>query len=187
MTCGPECAGAVAGAVGNATTQGINWMNGQAVSAWNFVAYTALSALGGKVAGTVVPYVFKSYVSNPAKGAIGEAMIWLDLVGSRREIPQTQVRNGVDKSTFDFGYSAAGTFIESKFGTTGLSSVQRTAAGNLGDAFELQSWNYSAVSGIASSSLVAGAGGAKHGGAAGGFLLYPNRPNTNQMQSVYAK
>jgi hypothetical protein len=25
------------------------------------------------------------------------------------------------------------------------------------------------------------------GGAAGGFLLYPNKPNTNQMQSVYAK
>jgi hypothetical protein len=24
-------------------------------------------------------------------------------------------------------------------------------------------------------------------GAAGGFLLYPNKPNTNQMQSVYSK
>lgn len=25
------------------------------------------------------------------------------------------------------------------------------------------------------------------GAAAGGFLLYPNKPNTNQMQSVYSK
>lgn len=25
------------------------------------------------------------------------------------------------------------------------------------------------------------------GGADGGFLIYPNKPNTNQVQSVYAK
>ena len=24
-------------------------------------------------------------------------------------------------------------------------------------------------------------------GAAGGFLIYPNKPNTNQLQSVYSK
>ena len=28
---------------------------------------------------------------------------------------------------------------------------------------------------------------ANAGGAAGGFLIYPNQPNTNQLQSVYAK
>jgi len=50
-----------------------------------------------------------------------------------------------------------------------------------------QSRNYSAISGIAGSSFAAGASGFDYGGAAGGFLLYPNKPNTNQMQSVYAK
>ena len=25
------------------------------------------------------------------------------------------------------------------------------------------------------------------GGAAGGFLIYPNKPNTNQIQQVYSK
>lgn len=60
VTCGPACAGAVAAAASNATTQGINWVNGKAVSAWNFVADTALGAVGGKVAGTVVPYLFKT-------------------------------------------------------------------------------------------------------------------------------
>ncbi|MHB1173906.1 MAG: hypothetical protein ACYCZJ_02115 [Sulfuriferula sp.] len=31
-------------------------------------------------------------------------------------------------------------------------------------------------------------GGASFGsGAAGGFLIYPNKPNTNQMLGVYAK
>ncbi|MBY0578586.1 MAG: hypothetical protein K2P57_06025 [Burkholderiales bacterium] len=32
-----------------------------------------------------------------------------------------------------------------------------------------------------------GLGGGAFPGAAGGFLLYPNKPNTNQMQSVYSK
>jgi hypothetical protein len=50
-------------------------------------------------------------------------------------------------------------------------------------------WDYSNISGIAAGSFSAGAGGYDFGGAAaaGGYLLYPNKPNNNAMQSVYSK
>jgi hypothetical protein len=183
VTCGPMCAGATAGAVSNATTQGINWAQGQAVSAWQFVTDTALGAVGGKVAGKVVPYVFKNYVSNPVKGKIGEALTWVDLNATGRGAAWNDpAPNYFGKSTFDF-LTNAGTFVEAKFGTAGLNRGSQTTAANyyssLGQ-FELQSWNYSTVSGLAGSSFAAGSAG-------GGFLLYPNKANTNMMQSVYAK
>ena len=190
VTFGPACAGATAGAVSSATTQGINWAQGQAVSAWNFVTDTAMGAVGGKVAGTVVPYFFKTalpnlvgtYNANQIKGGIGEGMTWLGLVGSGRGIPKGPAANDFGKSSFDWKLPG-GTFVESKFGTAGLNRGSQTAAadfwGSQG-AFELQSWAYPTVSGIAGSSFSAGSAG-------GGFLLYPNKSNTNQMQSVYAK
>lgn len=186
VTCGPMCAGATAGAVSSATTQAINWAQGRATSALNaagdFLIDTALGAVGGKVAGEVVPYVFKNYVSNPIKGAIGEAMTWIDLTGSGRGIVGRQVQNNFGKSTFDF-LTNNGTFVEAKFGTSSLNRGSQTAAANFWEsqgAFELQSWTYSTVSGIAGSSFSAGIAG-------GGFLLYPNKFNTNMMQSVYSK
>ena len=39
----------------------------------------------------------------------------------------------------------------------------------------------------ASFSEIAGMGGASFTGADGGFLIYPNKPNTNQVQQVYSK
>lgn len=41
------------------------------------------------------------------------------------------------------------------------------------------------VSGIAGSSISAGAAGSF--GAAGGYLIYPNKSNNNQLRGVYAK
>ncbi|WP_232417770.1 RHS repeat-associated core domain-containing protein [Methyloversatilis thermotolerans] len=196
-TCGPVCAGATAGAVSSATTQAIDWVQGRASSALNaagnFVIDTALGAVGGKVAGEVVPYLFKNYVSNPIKGAIGEAMTWLDLTFSGRGVSGSQVgntffgKNGRE-STFDFR-TADGTFVEAKFGTSQLNRpTQKTAADYWAglDQFELQTWSYPIVSGIGGSSFSAGAAG--YGGSAGGgFLIYPNKSNTNMSQTVYSK
>ncbi len=191
VTCGPACAGATAGAVSSATTQGINWAQGQAVSAWRFVADTAMGAVGGKVAGEVVPYLFKTTLpnlvgtgtANQIKGKIGETMSAIGLVGTGRSF-STQVENGVVRngqpSTFDFGLSGFRNFVESKWGTANLSSAQREAAQIPGTSLTTHYWDYSTVSGIAGSSFSAGSAG-------GGFLLYPNKANVNMMQSVYAK
>jgi len=195
VTCGPVCAGATAGGVSAATTQGINWVQGQTTNLWSVGVDAALSALGGKIASQVVPYAFKTalpnlvgtYSANQIKGAIGEGMTWLDLVGSGKGLPQSQVgngfygRNGIE-STFDFRTNS-GIFIEAKFGTAGLNRGAQTAAADFWGSqglFELQSWTYPIVSGIFGSSFAAGS-------ANGGFVLYPNKSNTNMMQSVYAK
>jgi probable HAF family extracellular repeat protein len=127
------------------------------------------------------------YVSKPIKGAIGEAMTWVDLTLSGRSVAGTHVSNGVGKSTFDF-VTTAGTFVESKFGTSTLSTPQRKAASQLGSAFELQRWDYDTFSGIVDSSFLAGVAEADDGSAAaGGFVLYPNKTNTNQVNAVYSK
>jgi hypothetical protein len=68
----------------------------------------------------------------------------------------TQVPNGVGKSTFDFGLSD-GSFVESKFGTSGLTTPQRQAIANGADV-DVQYWTYPTVSGIGAAGV--GAGGA---------------------------
>jgi hypothetical protein len=174
-------------------TQGINSLQGKAISAWNFVTDTAIGAIGGKVAGEVVPYVFKNFVPNNIKGQIGEGLSWIGLTATGRSF-ETQVANGVVRrgqpSTYDFGLLDSGprSFVESKFGTAGLSSAQREAARIPGTDLTLHQWDYSTISGIVGSSFSAAAGGISFGGAAGGgFLLYPNKPNMNMSQGVYSK
>ena len=80
-------------------------------------------------------------------------------------------------------------YVESKFGTSGLTKAQRVARDTLGDLYSVEKWDYDWVSsvgstignslGIGTSSTVDGVGG--------GFVLYPNKSNTNIMQSVYSK
>jgi hypothetical protein len=101
-----------------------------------------------------VPYAFKNYVSSGVKGAIGESMTSLGLTVAGENF-ETQVANGVGRSTFDFGL-ANGSFVESKFGTARLSASQRTAIANGADV-EVQSWTYPTVSGIVASGVDAGA------------------------------
>ncbi len=78
---------------------------------------TTAGAVTGGVLGTAVPYVFKNYVSNAVKGDIGESLTALGLTLSGQSF-ETQVSNGVGKSTFDF-LLGNGSFVESKFGTVG--------------------------------------------------------------------
>jgi hypothetical protein len=161
------------------------------VSAWDFVADTAMGAIGGKIAGEVVPYVFKNFVPTQVKGAIGEGLTWLDTVASGRGIPKTQVPNGFGDSTFDFQLPSSQLFIESKFGTATINSgAQSEAAAYWGSQglLEVQKWNYSTISGIVGSSVSSSFAGSDFGAsAAGGYLIYPNKPNTNMMQGVYSK
>ncbi|WP_228488065.1 RHS repeat domain-containing protein [Rhodocyclus gracilis] len=201
VTCGPMCAGATAGAVSSATTQGVNWAQGKISSGWDaaktFATDTVMGAVGGKVADKVVPWLFKEAlpaalgtgVANQVKGKIGEAMTWLDLkVSGRGATWNNPVENGFGKSTFDF-QTNSGTFVEAKFGTSRLNRGAQTSAAEywagLGQ-FELQTWSYPVVSGIGGASFSAGAAGYS-GSAGGGFLIYPNKSNTNMSQAVYSK
>lgn len=112
--------------------------------------------------GQVVPYAFKSYVSNGVKGTIGEGLTQLDLALNSQTIVGRNAPNGVGRSTFDF-LLGDGSFVESKFGTSGLSATQRRAAAQLGDDLRVDYWNYPTVSGLGAAGVGAGAGGTSPG------------------------
>ena len=72
-----------------------------------------------------------------------------------------QVPNGVGKSTFDFaiGDPALRNFIEAKFGTAGLSAIQKLAAQIPGTNLTVDKWTYEIFWGI----VAAGPAGALSG------------------------
>jgi RHS repeat-associated protein len=154
VTCGPACAGAVAGAASNLTTQLIR---GNGFSATSLAVDTVVGAVGGKVIGAVLPPVAKTELSTQTKGAIGEALSEVGLRATGQSIERRGAANGVGDSTFDF-LLTNGNFVESKFGTSGLSGPQRTAARQQGDNLDVHYWNYDRVSGIAASGSAAALG-----------------------------
>jgi len=149
--CGAACAGAVAGAASNLTLQ---------AAAWNGFdpRQFALSAGGGAVAGVVVgqlvPSLAQTYLTTTQRGNIGEALSEIGLRATGQTIVASPARNGVGRSTFDF-LLADGSFVESKFGTGDLSTLQRRAAELVDVAVHY--WPYGAVSGITASGPVAAA------------------------------
>jgi RHS repeat-associated protein len=179
VSCGPSCAGAAAAAASNLTVQGINWINGGSFSGSSLLVSTGMGALTGYVSQYIVPDVFKTSVSTAVKGDIGEGLSWLGLNLSGETIAGRDVLNGFGASTFDFelGWLGSGQFVESKFGTSVPQGIQQTAVDAL-DAV-VHYWDYDVVSGIAASGPAAAA--------AGGFVIYPNKPNLNMMRSVYSK
>jgi RHS repeat-associated protein len=152
--CGPACAGAAAGAASNLITNGLNGT----FSPSGLAVDTAVGAVGGAVLGQVVPYAFKNYVSTSTKGAIGEELTKLDLLLNGATIAERNSPNGVGRSTFDFLLGDQ-SFVESKFGTSSLSTVQRRAASQQGDNLRVDYWDYSTVSGTGAAGVGAGAAG----------------------------
>jgi RHS repeat-associated protein len=179
VTCGPACAGAAAGFASNVTTQ---FLSGQSFSATSLVVDTGLGAVGGKVVGSVLPGLAKSYLSTQTKGAIGEGLTELGLRVSGQTIAQSPARNGVGRSTFDFLLDT-GTFVESKFGTSGLSSAQRTAAGIVDDLV-VQYWDYPTVSGLAASGPAAAL---DFGSTIAGTLFPSSSPSYSTNFGAYLK
>jgi hypothetical protein len=152
--CGPACAGAAAGVASNLVTNSINGT----LSAGSLAVDIAVGAVGGAVAGQVVPYAFKSFVSNPIKGDIGEGLSALAITLQGDTIAATNAPNGVGRSTFDF-LLGNGTYVESKFGTSQLSGPQRAAQSQLGDDLTVHYWDYPTVSGTLGSGPAAGSAG----------------------------
>lgn len=157
VTCGPACAGAVGGAASSITRQ---LVNGGGVSAAAVGRDTVYGTIGGGIGGKVIPQLGKAYLSTGTKGSIGEGLSYLGLKLAGNTNVAKQVPNGVGKSTFDFQLTS-GKYIESKFGTAGLSTAQRKAAKLPGTDLEVHYWDYDTVSGmIGAAAGAAGAGGA---------------------------
>jgi len=108
------------------------------------VGIAASIPLGGEA----FPAALK-WLPNGAKGAIGEGLSVAKntlsggtLVG-RQISAADQGLNGLT-TVFDSVWEAGGQtyYVESKFGTSGLTSAQRLAANALGDAYQVERWTY---------------------------------------------
>ena len=147
--------GAVGGLIGNATRQDLDIATGKQ-SDFNYTSLAvetglggALGAAGGYVGNYVVPGALK-YLSNEAKGNIGEGLSLVDNMMEGRvpvkwqepvPIPGTTRSSVVDwqfKSPADWDTII---YVESKFGTSGLTDAQRLA-NKLLDNYEVDRWTY---------------------------------------------
>jgi hypothetical protein len=134
-----------------------NGLNGT-LSAGSFAVDTAIGAVGGAVAGQVVPYAFKSFVPNSIKGDIGEGLSAAAIMLQGDTIAERNAANGIGKSSYDF-LLGDGTYVESKFGTSQLSGPQRAAQTLPGNDLTVHYWDYPTVSGILGSGPAAGLAG----------------------------
>jgi RHS repeat-associated protein len=128
----------------------------------------ALGALGGGLGGRGLTGALRG-LSNATKGQIGEALSIAGntlrgstLVETQATIPgQTTIVDSVWRSITGATY-----YVESKFGTSGLTAAQRRAAQALGDAYHVERWGYPFFNnaGAAAGGAAGGAAGAATGG-----------------------
>ena len=87
------------------------------------------------------------------------------------------------------GGNSLGCFVCNKSDFNNLNQMIQNNYDNGGSYFHLAPTPYVDSPSIYNNGAGAGTWGSidSFGGAAGGYLLYPNKPNNNQMQSVYAK
>ncbi|WP_343639633.1 RHS repeat-associated core domain-containing protein, partial [Roseateles sp.] len=143
---------------------GINRCSG-AYGAGQWTGVAALTAAGGIAGARGLPAGAKM-LSNSAKGQIGEAASllnnWLkgsSLLGTQVEIQGlTTVVDSAWLSRNGVKY-----FVESKFGTAGLTRAQRIARRVLGDAYHVERWTYDWVTKVGA--VLGGAAGAGVGAA----------------------
>jgi RHS repeat-associated protein len=148
--------GAVGGGVGNLVTGGLSG----SLSLGAVTTDAAVGAIGGAVVGHLAPAAFKSFVPNSVKGDIGEALSATGLfLSGETDFLRNQL-NGIGRSTFDFRLSSGG-FVESKFGTGQLSTLQKKAAQLWGGQPGVHYWNYSTVSGTIGGGVGAATAGSK--------------------------
>ena len=97
------------------------------------------------VGGEGLPNALKG-LSNGAKGAIGEGLSFAEntLEGSTNLATQTRSIRGFRTIVDSTWESARGEvyYVESKFGTSGLTAAQRQAANALGEQYQVERWGY---------------------------------------------
>jgi len=162
----PWCIGGAIGFGFDLVSQLIeNGGNLQCIDPWRLAASTALGAVGGGLGGRGLTGGLRG-LSNGTKGQIGETLSVMN--NTLRGSVQTGARNSqtipgqttfVDSTWRSF--TGATYYVESKFGTSGLTAAQRRAAAAMGDAYRVERWGYPFFERVG-----AGVGGAA-GGAAG--------------------
>jgi RHS repeat-associated protein len=149
----PSCAGAAAAAASNATSQ---LLSGDDFDASSLALNTILGALVGKASDSLLPGIMKSLLpSINQRGKLGEWLSELGLKLTRTGIEKVNPLNGVGRSRFDF-LLENGKFIESKFGTSELSDIQKLAQ-KLVD-LDVHYWTYERVSAIFGSGIASALG-----------------------------
>lgn len=132
---------------------------------------TALGAVGGGIGGRGLSSFLKG-LSNPIKGTVGESLSMANnwLRGSRLISTQTRSIPGFRTIVDSTWRSIGGTtyYVESKFGTSGLTAAQHAAANALGNAYHVERWGYPFFERV----------GAYVGGSAGG-IAGSNTGNSN--------
>ncbi|MBL8350366.1 MAG: hypothetical protein JNL87_08610 [Burkholderiaceae bacterium] len=170
----PWCIGAAIGFGLDLAMQLIeNGGNWHCISVGRLLASTALGAVGGGLGGKGLTSAVRG-LSNGTKGSIGETLSIANnrLMGSR--LVSTQARSIPGQRTIvdSTWRSLTGNtyYVESKFGTSGLTSAQRAAANAVGDAYHVERWGYPFFErvGAYGGGAAGGAAGTAAGGAAGG-------------------
>ncbi|WP_321166292.1 RHS repeat-associated core domain-containing protein, partial [Luteimonas huabeiensis] len=128
---------------------------------------TALGAVGGGLGANALTRAARG-MTNSTKGRVGEALSIANnkLKGSRLIETQTRSIPGyrtVVDSTWR-SWRGATYYVESKFGSSGLTAAQRAAQRGVGDAYRVERWGYDLVG------RAGAVGGGAIGGAAGGAI-----------------
>ncbi len=144
---------------------GGNW---RCIDPWQVAGSAALGALGGGLGGRALTSGLRG-LSNGTKGQIGEALSVANntlrgstMIGRQTtSIPgQTTIVDSTWRSITGRTY-----YVESKFGTSGLTAAQRRAQAAVGDAYRVERWGYPFFdrAGAAAGGAVGGGAGAASG------------------------
>ncbi len=170
----PWCLGAVFGAgVDIAIQLAMNGGNWKCIDVGQVALSAALGAVGGGFGSAAGKQGLTSAargLSNSAKGRVGEGLSTIKNLarGSRRV--GTQVRVPGQTTIADsawVGRDGTRYYVESKFGTSGLTRAQRAAQQTLGDSYRVEKWTYPWI-GDVGANVGAAAGGAGAGAGVGG-------------------
>lgn len=124
--------------IGSVDTSSKSYVTGEVVGT------VALAVAGAAVGGTALEAGAKQ-LSKPIKGEIGEALSYLKNKIAGSTLEGTQVRLPGIRSIIDSawrGKNGVGYYVESKFGTAGLTAAQRATRDALGSAYRVERWTY---------------------------------------------
>jgi RHS repeat-associated protein len=141
------------------------------VNYWGVAGSAALGTLTGGLGSTAGRQGLTAglrALSNPAKGMIGESLSTVKhtLRGSVRVATQTRIPG--QRTIADSAWRARDNtiyYVESKFGTSGLTKAQRAAQRSMGDGYRVDRWTYPWIGDVGS--RAGGTAGAAAGGLAG--------------------
>ncbi|AEG02518.1 RHS repeat-associated core domain-containing protein [Methylomonas methanica] len=165
----PWCVGALIGAgIDVAMQLAMNGGNWQCIDLGQVALSAAFGAVGGGFGAKAGKQGLTSLakgLSNSTKGSIGEGLSTIKNLAKGSSRIGTQVRIPGQTTIADsawIGRNGSTYYVESKFGTSGLTRAQRAAQKALGDSYQVEKWTYPWIGDVGADA------GAIAGGAAAG-------------------